>query len=79
MPLTQAQINAIELLLNGDPEDENVKFVNDEINNLIETRDHLMALIAIHTGIADVNATTILSTLRDRAKTAADELVTLLT
>lgn len=79
MPLTQGQLDAIELILNGDPTDPAVKHLNDENNKLIAARDDLISLVSFHTGIADTNATAILATLKTRGKDAANELVTLLT
>ena len=36
MPLTQSQLDAISLLLDGDPEDENVLFVEKLITDFLE-------------------------------------------
>lgn len=78
MPLTQAQIDAIDLIINGDPEDEGVVHLEKELNKIVATRDHLFALLQIHNRITDANATSIIGDLKLNAKNAAQTIVTLL-
>lgn len=70
MPLTEEEITQIELL---------VESVNHEINNIVSARDDVLALLRIYGSINnDTIEDAILIDARNRAKTAAQELVSLL-
>lgn len=71
MPLTQAQIDAITELLDG--EGDNLEIL---LNKIGSARDDVRSLLRIHADITDANATTVLANAKVRAKTAAEGIVT---
>ncbi len=79
MPLTQGQIDAIGLMMNGDPVDVILRGAQQMLNDLNRERDNINALLLLHEDITDANATMILGKIKTRWKNVAAELVTLLT
>ena len=78
MPLTQPVIDAIELLMNGDPTDGDSIYIERVLNEIASARDDVKALIRIHADISDANCLTVLVNAKSRMTTAAQALDDLL-
>lgn len=76
MPLTQNQLDAIKILLDGT--EENNRGVQKLLSELTKSRDNISSLVNIHEDITDANATIILGKIKTNTKNTAQELVNLL-
>lgn len=77
MPLNQNQINTINTLINGTP-DNHDHSLNGYVNAIINAREDVLALLRIHADIDNSTCNTIITNARARADAAAQALVTLL-
>ena len=84
MPLTAAQLIAIDRKINGWTEivgEEEVyhRGLNDIVNDIIIFREDVLALARIHGGFGDENCTTTLTGSLSEGRTLSHELDALLT
>lgn len=80
MPLTQGQLDAIDHLMNvGDGTPEEPMGLRRLASNFGQHRENVESLLQFHSLLDDVNATSVLNTLRTRMKDAAQGIVELLT
>jgi len=72
MPLSQGQKTAINEILNGE------NGLNSKVNKICEAREDCLALMRIDGDVADADCLIVLGKAKLKARTAASELVTLL-
>lgn len=77
MPLTQQQLDAIEVLLHGYT-DDGPDNLNTRLNDVVNAREDIEALVRIHENLPDAVASDVMLTIRQRAKAAAQSIVDLI-
>lgn len=78
MPLSQNTIDTINILLQGDPENEEQDHIYGLETEQINAREDIIALLRIHNDIPDSVCTEILINAKNRYKAAINALDALL-
>lgn len=78
MPLTEAQLDVVRLLLDGNPSDPDSVYIEKLLTELVQLRDHVRAILGVHSYYPGADSLTALQGIKSSMIQKANDLVTLL-